>query len=400
MAGEGEAGPSSNARSAAARGQDKGSKADSGPHSPPQKGAANDGSPASMLKKRTVDADRLRLIREQAQAAYFDVESSQLLPSSSSLAQRQAGMGASQRLNRRDEVLSAREGAGGRGSKAGGTYQKQGLTASQKNEELVAASDKAERLYKAALASEARAILHADEARDPPYDEGEVARRAPAPISLVRPIRLSVHDAEAVTRRAKDARTLLERDAQEAPSTTATAEVSDKDPNESPALSRTTSSPYDSVKPLLTKLPSLHSLRTLRLMRAQFLLQDDDDDNGLDGALLYADSRRSSIAAGQALSPASYSPAVVSGGEDDETWERRGRTRSRRGLVWLDTTKQGDQTARPKLPSAWTADKNEAAGEEQGAANGDASRSEALNDVSMSRRRRAARCAQRKCVIS
>lgn len=230
-------------------------------------------------------------------SAYFNVENSQLLPSSASLAQRQANLGASQRLNRRDQVLS---------------QPKISRTAKQA-QELAAASDKAERLYRAALVSEAKqkdSEAKAADGQSPPNDQEEILEAKRSPISLVRQIRLSVHDVGAYTPQESDTG----------------AEASQ------PAAQL--SAPH-----ALSKLPSRHSLRTLRLSRE--VLSDED------------------------MLDAPFSLGSSPAAQDDEEWDRRGRTRSRRGLVWLDVSQQDDGSQKTKLEDVFHEPAGHGAQEEQ-----------------------------------
>ena len=157
------------------------------------------------------------------------------------------------------------------------------------SEDVLVESDKAERLYKAAISSPTSSANQLS----PPDKE--------APVSLVRQMQVSIREA------AKHGGGGEQRDTK--------ASDRRKGPSASPQEAHS-SMGFDAASEeqqrTLGKLPSLHSLRTLRLS-AQSLgspsLSELEKDASLEGRF---------------------------GGEDEE-WSRRGRTRSKRGLAWIDS---------------------------------------------------------------
>lgn len=271
--------------------------------------------------KREVDLAKLKLIREHAQSAFFNVESSQLLPSTNStLHQRAANMGASQRLthNKRDAPIDDAS-----------------YTAHQRKE-LIAASDKAERVYKAALKSILdKAINENVSINIEASEQSEVDERAS--IGLVRQIRLSVRDS---IRNASLNEKDKNDDQTRQSSSTDTQQRFDRPKfslqNSSDSLSNDEEF-TQSQNQIITKMASVHSLRTLRLEPAsQLSITPMDDTDGL--------FSRSA----QSTATTNDTDKQLSQSTDDEAWERRGRTRSRRGLVWMDTTKAGNEAMTKK----------------------------------------------------
>lgn len=232
-------------------------------------------------------------------------------------------MGSSQRLNRRDQ---SRDRTGGEAS----------YTAQQRNE-LISASDKAERLYKAAMKTRAEPSAVAGLASE---DEGQ------APVGLVRQVRLSVQDVSAVGGHKPDDAELNGTQKQVLPGTAATPKESPSRPKFTLQTSAGSASTDEGARRSFEvhKLPSVHSLRTLRLGVASPQPPTGDDDEALLGR-----SAQSTATEDDASKQPSEST-------DDERWEHRGRTRSRRGLVWMDTSRAEEGGAGPtkmKLDEIW-----------------------------------------------
>lgn len=282
-----------------------------------------------VKQKKEIDLARLKSIREHAQSAFFNVESSQLLPSTNStLHQRAGNMGASQKLSHTKRDAPTDEAS---------------YTALQRKE-LIAASDKAERLYKAAL----RADLDRPASEDIASGAGiggkaEMDERAS--IGLVRQIRLSVKDV--INNDTPNEKDQIDDVIQKGKSTETQQMIN------RPKFSLQTSSDSLSADESFTqsqnqniaKMASVHSLRTLRLEPASQLSATPLDDT--DG--IFSRSAHSTATTNDTDKQLSQST-------DDETWERRGRTRSRRGLVWMDTTKAGNEALtknKTKLEEMW-----------------------------------------------
>lgn len=203
-------------------------------------------------------------------SAFFYVDSSQLLPSSSS-----------------SRPLNANLSQGMGGASKRGDQKRSGSS----QQDVIVQSDKAERLYKAAISSPTSSANQLS----PPDKE--------APVSLVRQMQVSIREAAkhggGGSGEQGDTKTSERR----------------KGPSASPQEAHG-SMGFDAASEeqqrTLGKLPSLHSLRTLRLS-AQSLgspsLSELEKDSSLEGRF---------------------------GGEDEE-WSQRGRTRSKRGLAWIDS---------------------------------------------------------------
>jgi hypothetical protein len=229
----------------------------------------------AISRKRRADAARLRAIRDQANDAFFYIDNSQLLPSSSSA-----------RPLHNDLKRDAK------------------ADASLHHQELVAESDKAERLYKAAMISEdAENLALSPEERE-------------APLSIVRQMKVTVREAAA-----------------KGDSSASTATIPERNPSSSPVEAHARMglavSEDRQIDHSMNKFPSLHSLRTLRL-----------------------GPRRSFGSSSNSTESEKLSPRDVnaSGADDDGEWAR-GRTRSKRGLVWIDSgqTDQVEQQSKPKV---------------------------------------------------
>lgn len=162
---------------------------------------------------------------------------------------------------------------------------------------LIAASDNAERLYKAALAS-------------PKQGTGPSS----SPVGLVRHLHLSVHE---------PART---------PSATAEGQEDDilGDVNQEPIndelVNTLPSGSSTKQKNKAKKLPSQHSLRTIRLAAAA---EEASPSMSSDTANGTQSSTESAVA--------NKMPTNGDDNDDDDDWGRRGRTRSKRGLVWIES---------------------------------------------------------------
>lgn len=255
-----------------------------------------DTSPVSLgRRRRQINTSALHAVQERANIAYFNIDSSQLLPSSSSVAQRRAAMGASQRLSRRDQSRDRQA-------------DDEDLSA-QRRRDLIAASDQAERLYTAAMKTEAsRASTSKDGA------EKEDSSIQSSPISLVRQVRLSVYDASHASTSSEDHPAIRPELVTNDSAQTARLSASDLHGSVSVSPSQGSATQLHGIR----HVPSIHSLRTLRLGNAGDVVE----------GIKKLDDRR--LHAGQ--------------DDEEEDWQQRGRTRSRRGLVWMDATDQAEQS--------------------------------------------------------
>jgi hypothetical protein len=215
-------------------------------------------------------------------SAFFYIDNSQLLPSSSS----------SRPLNNTSS-----------GSK------KDVRGDSSRHQDLVAESDKAERLYRAALSTEsedAENLALSPEERE-------------APLSLVRQMKVTI------------------REGSKAPPSTTTPTQRQRKSSSSPieahesiGLDVSDERGRNGYHHAISKFPSLHSLRTLR------------------------------------LGPSSHgTPSIgsekVSPTLEDEDWSQRGRTRSKRGLAWMDVgpTEEVQQQSKTKLQEIFQEEQKE-----------------------------------------
>jgi len=291
-----------------------------------------------VKQKKEIDLARLKSIREHAQSAFFNVESSQLLPSTTStLHQRAGNMGASQKLTHTKRDAPTDEAS---------------YTAQQRKE-LIAASDKAERLYKAALKSNiTRSGVEDATSRIDAEPHAEMDERG-ASIGLVRQIRLSVRDV--VNSKSSNEKDQLVDDEKKGISDDTTQQQISNRPKFSIQTSSDSLSTDESFTQSqnqdISKMASVHSLRTLRLEPAsQLSVTPLDDTDGV-----FSRSAHSTATTNDTDKQLSQST-------DDETWERRGRTRSRRGLVWMDTTKAGNEAItknKTKLEDIWKSEDTE-----------------------------------------
>jgi hypothetical protein len=232
--------------------------------------------------------------------AFFHLDNSQLLPSSSS----------SRPMN-----MNATQMAGGLKRD-----QRKGVTLHQ---DLVAESDKAERLYRAAMASPHSSGMGDSDAS--PID-------SEAPLSLVRQMKVSVREAARLDRLGENSRNSESHrkasySPQEAHSRMGLQIEEDMESDEA-----------QSGGLAVHKYPSFHSLRTLRLSA-----QDRHDSPS-------SDAERDESMLERLVSP------------EEEEWARRGRTRSTRGLAWIDS---GDNQAKVK-PGVNAGDTTTVASEKRG----------------------------------
>jgi hypothetical protein len=171
--------------------------------------------------------------------------------------------------------------------------------------ELVAESDKAERLYRAAMISPSWTPGGAvDEIPSTTEEERE------APVSLVRKIEVSIR--EAPRRGGEEFKEKIITSTLSNKKSSSPQEAHQKMRMDTQEGTELPNSPELSKNHHLSisKIPSLHSLRTLRLS-GQFIdpQTPETDNNSTLGRHFSA---------------------------DDEEWARRGRTRSKRGLAWID----------------------------------------------------------------
>lgn len=172
---------------------------------------------------------------------------------------------------------------------------------------LIAASDSAERLYRAALSS----------------PQGQSSKQAPSsPVGLVRHLHLSVNEsARAAAAATAAAAAAEEEDGDDL------GDVMGIEQGEASSASASPTKQKDRAK----KLPSQHSLRTMRLAH------ESPSEHGV------------SMTGSSAASPILAKSISTAGeDEDDEDWGRRGRTRSKRGLVWIES----NNTASASTPAA------------------------------------------------
>lgn len=187
-------------------------------------------------------------------------------------------------------------------------------------QELVNESDKAERLYRAALASSGSVGGPDNLAFSPQERE--------APLSLVRQIKVTIREAALPTTKQEmivDKNPLIPQANSLASSQhlEAHAKMGMDIDNQMMTNSRHNLS--------ISKIPSLHSLRTLRLSSTQ----------SPDSPSVNSDS------------PLERTPSM----EEDE-WIRRGRTRSKRGLAWIDCgPSEKVQQGKPRLQEVFNEQK-------------------------------------------
>lgn len=179
-----------------------------------------------------------------------------------------------------------------------GGSKKDSRGASTRDQDLVTESDKAERLYRAALST---ASEDADNLALSPEDRE-------APLSLVRQMKVTIREAA----RAPPSNTPSQR--------VKKSSSSPIEAHERMGLDVSEEREREGLHHAISKFPSLHSLRTLR------------------------------------LGPSSHgTPSIgsekVSPTLDDEDWSHRGRTRSKRGLAWMDVgqTEEVQQQSKTKL---------------------------------------------------
>lgn len=219
----------------------------------------------------------------------------------------------------------------------GSTWKKDQRRDATLHQELVNESDKAERLYRAALASSA-SVGGSDELAFSPQERE-------APLSLVRQMKVTIREAAAAT----------------ATTNSSNQDTSIDDVNLIPPLNHPASSQHleahakmgmdvDDQKTTtsrhhlsINKIPSSHSLRTLRLSNTQSPDSPSIDSN----------------------SPLERTPNL------EEDWSRRGRTRGKRGLAWIDCgPSENLQQAKPRLQEVFSEHKeaNQGAAEAEKAA--------------------------------
>lgn len=187
----------------------------------------------------------------------------------------------------------------------------------KRHQSLIAESDKAERLYRAALVSPAHSEgrpfaidgVDDDDERGDKSSSKQLEHRATegeSPLGLVRQMRVSIR--EAPERRKSNPH-------QGSPKLVRKLSSSPHDPSTSKDDAREEAT-LSTARHSMEHHPSLHSLRTLRLSVAS-----------------------------------NNSPSLSSEIEntDEEDWNQRGRTRSKRGLAWMDVGQSRDVTQKPKL---------------------------------------------------
>lgn len=173
--------------------------------------------------------------------------------------------------------------------------KRQGTT----HQDLVAESDKAERLYRAAITSSAGGLI----------DDSNSVDEREAPMSLVRQMNVSIREAVRRVEQQKKESSFISNLSRKPSSSPQDAHHSmGLDVSEGSNMGEDITSNHLPI----SKLPSMHSLRTLRL----------SSQSNLDLSLTESEA---DSALGRQFDG------------DDEEWNRRGRTRSKRGLTWIDS---------------------------------------------------------------